>query len=124
MAEQRITTYREFWPIYVTQHSRPTTRLLHFIGTSGALALIAAAAALPQHWLLLAALFSGYLFAWIGHFIVEKNRPATFTYPLFSLISDFHMYGMMWLGRMSALAARHKSESSERPPETVSPSRK
>lgn len=117
MAEQRITTYRQFWPFYVTQHSRTTTRLLHFIGTSGALALIALTAVLTQPWLLLAALFSGYLFAWIGHFFVEKNRPATFTYPLFSLIGDFHMYGLMWLGRMSAQAARHKSEASQPPPE-------
>ncbi len=122
MAEQRITTYREFWPFYVTQHGQPATRLLHFIGTSGALALIALAAALAQPWLLLAAPFNGYLFAWIGHFFVEKNRPATFTYPLFSLIGDFHMYGLMWLGRMSAEAARSKIEASERPPEAGSQS--
>ncbi len=109
MAEQRITGYREFWPVYVRQHGRPTTRLLHFIGTSGALALISMAAALPQPWFLLAAPFSGYFFAWTGHFLVEKNRPATFTYPFFSLIGDFHMYGLMWLGRMSAQAARHKN---------------
>jgi len=111
MAEQHITSYREFWPVYVAQHGRPTTRLLHFIGTLGALALIAMAAALPQLWLLLAAPFSGYLFAWAGHFFIEKNRPATFTYPLFSLAGDFHMYGLMWLGRMNAQAARHKSDS-------------
>ena len=109
MAEQRITSYREFWPVYVRQHGRPTTRLLHFIGTSGALALITMAAVLPQLWLLLAAPFSGYLFAWAGHFFIEKNRPATFTYPFFSLIGDFHMYGLMWLGRMNAQAARHKN---------------
>ncbi|MDA0228729.1 MAG: DUF962 domain-containing protein [Proteobacteria bacterium] len=113
MAKQRITTYREFWPVYVTQHSRATTRLLHFIGTSGGLALIGAAAALPEPWLFLAAPFSGYLFAWIGHFFVERNRPATFSYPLFSLIGDFHMYGLMWLGRMGTQAAQHNSEASE-----------
>ena len=111
MVEQRITSYREFWPIYIAQHGRPATRLLHFIGTSGARALITMAAVLPQLWLLLAAPFSGYLFAWVGHFFVEKNRPATFKYPLFSLIGDFHMYGLMWLGRMNAQAARHKSDA-------------
>ena len=111
MVEQRITSYREFWPIYIAQHGRPATRLLHFIGTSGALALITMAAVLPQLWLLLAAPFSGYFFAWVGHFFVEKNRPATFKYPLFSLIGDFHMYGLMWLGRMNAQAARHKSDA-------------
>ena len=114
MAEQRISTYRKFWPFYVTQHSRPATRRLHFVGTSGALALIALAAALPQPWLLLAAPFSGYLFAWIGHFFVEKNRPATFTYPIFSLIGDFHMYGLMQLGRMDRHAARCGENPAER----------
>ena len=117
MAEQRITTYREFWPFYVRQHSRPGTRLLHFIGTSGSLALIALAAVLPQPWLLLAAPFCGYFFAWIGHVFVEKNRPATFTYPLFSLMGDFQMYGMMWLGRMSDHAERQIREAPERHPE-------
>ena len=111
MVEQRITSYREFWPIYIAQHGRPATRLLHFIGTSGALALLTMAAVLPQLWLLLAAPFSGFFFAWVGHFFVEKNRPATFKYPLFSLIGDFHMYGLMWLGRMNAQAARHKSDA-------------
>ena len=111
MVEQRIKSYREFWPIYIAQHGRPATRLLHFIGTSGALALITMAAVLPQLWLLLAAPFSGYFFAWVGHFFVEKNRPATFKYPLFSLIGDFHMYGLMWLGRMNTQAMRHKSDA-------------
>ena len=111
MVEQRITSYREFWPTYISQHGRPATRLLHFIGTSGAIALITMAAVLPQLWLLLAAPFSGYFFAWVGHFFVEKNRPATFKYPLFSLIGDFHMYGLIWLGRMNDQAVRHKSDA-------------
>ena len=113
MAEQRITTYRAFWPFYVMQHSRPGTRLLHFAGTSGSLALIALAAALPLPWLLLAALVCGYFFAWIGHVFVEKNRPATLTYPVYSLIGDFQMYGMMWLGRMSDHAERQIREAPE-----------
>ena len=117
MAEQRITTYRKFWPFYVKQHSQPGTRLLHFIGTSGSLVLFTLAAALSQPWLLFAALFCGYFFAWIGHFFVERNRPATLSYPFFSLIGDFHMYGMMWLGRMDGLAANHNRGAPERPPE-------
>jgi hypothetical protein len=106
MAEQRIRNYRAFWPFYVRQHRRPATRRLHFIGTSGALALVALAAALPQPWLYPAALVCGYFFAWTGHVFVEKNRPATFTYPLFSLIGDFHMYALMWLARMDNETAR------------------
>ncbi len=123
MADQRITTYREFWPVYVRQHSRPGTRLLHFVGTSAALALIAVAAALPQPWFLLAVPLCGYFFAWIGHLFVEKNRPATFDYPVFSLIGDFHMYGMMWLGRMDSCAERRIREAPERPPEAGGQSR-
>ena len=111
MAEQRIRSYRAFWPFYVLQHSRPGTRQLHFIGTSGALALIALAAALPQPWLLLAAFFCGYFFAWVGHFFIENNRPATFTYPLFSLLGDFHMYWLMWLGRMDEQVAHQAREA-------------
>ncbi len=102
MAEQRITRYRDFWSFYISQHSRAGTRHLHFVGTSGAIVLIVLAAALPEPWLLLCAAICGYFFAWAGHFFVEKNRPATFTYPVFSLIGDFHMYGLMCLGRMGA----------------------
>lgn len=116
MSEQRITTYRAFWPFYVMQHRTPGTRRLHFAGTSGALALIALAAALPQPWLLLAAPVCGYFFAWAGHFLVEKNRPATFTYPVFSLIGDFHMYALMWLARMDSEVARYEMAHSETAP--------
>ena len=106
MSEQRITTYRAFWPFYVMQHRKVGTRRLHFIATSAALGLIALATLLPQPWLLLAAPVCGYFFAWMGHFVVEKNRPATFAYPIFSLIGDFHMYALMWLARMDIEVAR------------------
>ncbi len=102
MAKQRITRYRDFWPFYVSQHSRAGTRRLHFIGTSGAIVLVVLVAALSETWLLVGAPVCGYFFAWVGHFFIERNRPATFTYPVFSLIGDFHMYGLMWLGQMDA----------------------
>jgi len=104
MAKQRITRYSDFWPFYVSQHSQIGTRHLHFIGTSGAIAFIVLAVVLPELWLLLGTPVCGYLFAWAGHFFVEKNRPATFRYPIFSVLGDFHMYGLMWLGRMDAAA--------------------
>ena len=111
---ERIRVYRAFWPYYVAEHSRAGTRRMHFVGTTGAVALVIAAAALGEPWLLVAALVCGYFFAWLSHLLIERNRPATFTYPLFSLAGDFHMWALMWQGRMDAeierLAAAGESE--------------
>src|SRR6185295_4389538 len=95
----RYRSYEEFWPFYVSQHLNPTCRALHFTGTTlVGLALVLSAVDSPR-WLVLAPVF-GYVFAWVGHYIFEKNRPATFTYPLWSLRGDFRMYRLMLLGRM------------------------
>ena len=96
----RLTSFEEFWPFYVSQHSRASTRALHFAGTTMALASLAAAALVEPSWALGAPLVS-YGPAWIGHFFFEKNRPATFTYPLWSLRGDLRMYRLMWAGRMA-----------------------
>ncbi|EQA47182.1 PF06127 family protein [Leptospira broomii serovar Hurstbridge str. 5399] len=90
--ETNYTTLGEFWPFYLREHSNKLNRILHFIGTSIALGWIISAVAFLNPWYLLGALFSGYLFAWIGHFFVEKNRPATFTYPIKSFLSDWRMF--------------------------------
>jgi hypothetical protein len=105
--------YREFWPFYVSQHLQPVTRLLHFLGTSAALLCIVAAVATHIWWLLLLAPIVAYGLAWVAHFFVERNKPATFTYPLWSLVGDFHMYGLMWLGRMDAEV--RKQNAGEKP---------
>jgi hypothetical protein len=97
---QRIATFREFWPYYVREHSRPLTRGLHYVGTGGLLALAATALATRRPALLALLPVVGYGFAWAAHFFVEKNRPATFTYPLWSLGADFVMFGKMLRGRM------------------------
>jgi hypothetical protein len=102
-------SYREFWPFYVSQHRQPATRALHFLGTSAAILCIVVAAASQVWWLLLAAPIAAYGLAWVGHFFVERNKPATFTYPLWSLVGDFHMYGLMWLGRMDAEINKQKA---------------
>jgi hypothetical protein len=78
------------------------------VGTTLVLVSVAAAFAVSPAWLLAAPL-AGYGFAWIGHFCFEKNRPATFTYPAWSLRGDFRMYRLMWLGRMEPELARARA---------------
>lgn len=101
-----MRNYGEFWPFYVSQHLRLGTRALHFAGTSAAILCLIGAILSGAWWLLLLCPVAGYGPAWIAHLFVERNRPATFTYPIWSLIGDFHMYGLMWLGRMDAEIAR------------------
>jgi hypothetical protein len=88
-----IESFRAFWPFYLGQHRRRGTRLLHYVGTSAALLLVAAAPLVHRPKLALIALLAGYAPAWIAHFFIEKNRPATFRYPLWSLLADFKMLG-------------------------------
>ena len=87
---------------------------MHFVGTTGSVALVVVAGVLGEPLLLIAALVCGYFFAWLSHLLIERNRPATFTYPLFSLAGDFHMWALMWQGRMDAeverLSASAKSD--------------
>ena len=112
--ETRYQSFEEFWPFYVGEHSKPATRALHFVGTNLGLINLAAAIVLLQPWFLLSGLVSGYAFAWVGHFFIEKNRPATFTYPAWSFRGDFRMLGLMWRGKMTAEVERLAKRSSDR----------
>lgn len=106
MSQQEIKSFEEFWPYYVEEHSQPATRALHFAGTATALACVAALAAQGKWKWLPLALAPGYAAAWVGHFLVEKNRPATFKYPLWSFMADQKMFGLMLTGRMDQEIAR------------------
>ena len=106
MTDRKFNSFSEFWPHYVTEHSQPLTRLLHLIGTSVGIASAVYFIASGRWWLFPLGLIPGYGAAWIGHFFVEKNRPATFQYPLWSFMGDYKMIGMMLSGRMDAEVAR------------------
>lgn len=95
-----IQSYQEFWPYYVGEHQNRLCRALHYVGTTGAILNLASFLATLNPWFLLSGTVCGYAFAWVGHFFVEHNRPATFTYPGWSLISDFRMYFLALTGRM------------------------
>lgn len=98
--EQRYTSFAEFYPYYLQEHSNSTCRKLHFAGTTLVLMIIAYVIATGTLSLLLALPLVGYGFAWVGHFFFEHNKPATFRYPRWSLMGDFVMFKDMLTGRV------------------------
>jgi len=109
----RIKSFAEFWPYYVSEHRRPGTRALHFIGSSAALVCWAAAPLTGRWWLVAAGLGIGYACAWASHFGIEHNKPATFRYPLWSFAADWRMWALTLRGQMGAEVKRvaHTSSS-------------
>ena len=96
----RIESFVAFWPYYVGEHRSPINRGLHYFGTLSALGVLGYAVAVGPLWLLLLVGVAGYGCAWLGHFVVERNRPASFSYPLWSLFGDFKMLSYALTGRM------------------------
>jgi len=96
----RITSYAEFWPYYLREHAKPETRLWHIVGIGAASILLVAALAAFSFELFFAALIVGYGPAWFAHLMLERNRPATFRYPFWSLVSDFRMTGFWLSGQL------------------------
>jgi hypothetical protein len=101
-----MQSFAEFWPFYVREHRLSRTRRLHFIGTTLALGVLVVAIAIRQWWLIAVVPICGYALAWYSHLVVEKNRPATFKYPLWSLAGDLKMWALMASGRMGAEVER------------------
>jgi hypothetical protein len=107
----RFQTYAEFWPFYLGEHAKPSTRAVHYVGTIGSALMLVVALATRDWWLLLAVPFFGYGPAWFSHYFIEKNRPATFQAPVWSLISDYRMCGLFLTGRLGHELMRHQIRS-------------
>lgn len=100
MASRRFASFAAFYPFYLSEHANRVSRRLHFTGTSLVLGCLLAAVVTRDAWWLLGAPPCGYGFAWVGHFFFERNRPATFTHPVYSFIGDWVMYRDILIGRI------------------------
>lgn len=101
MDGQHFGNLDEFYPYYLSQHANRLCRRMHFIGSSSALASVVQFADSGNPWWLLFAPVSGYCCAWIGHYLFEKNKPATFGHPFLSFVSDWKMYWQMLTGKLT-----------------------
>ncbi|WP_079509049.1 DUF962 domain-containing protein [Mesobacillus jeotgali] len=100
--------FEEFWPFYLSQHSKRSTRQWHFVGTSFVFIFVLAALFTMKLWLILFAPITAYAFAWFSHFFIEGNKPATFGHPVWSLRADFRMYRLILFGKLDEELHKHK----------------
>ena len=101
--EKRYTKFKDFYPYYLSEHSHKTTKLLHFIGTSISLYFLFNFFRTFDFVYIILSLLSGYGFAWVSHFFIEKNKPATFKYPFYSFIGDHLMFIEIIMGKHKIL---------------------
>lgn len=113
MGESQFKTFEDFWPYYLGEHASRTNRTLHMIGTTAAAVTLGVAAAKRDARLLALVPLLGYAPAWIGHYVIEKNRPATFKHPLWSLRGDARMTGLMLAGKLEDELARLSLEDED-----------
>ncbi len=99
--EKKYKSFKAFYPYYLKEHADYKNRQLHFIGTLLLISFLIAGI-ITGKWILFALIpLTGYGFAWVGHFFIEKNRPATFTYPFYSLAGDFVMFWDILTGQIN-----------------------
>lgn len=96
----QFKNYEEFWPFYLSQHSKASTRTWHFVGTSFVYVFLLLFLFTFNYWFIVAAPVTAYAFAWFSHFFIEGNKPATFGHPIWSLRADFRMYRLILLGKL------------------------
>ena len=99
-ASHQFESFAQFYPFYLSEHANLTCRRLHFAGSLCVLAILAAALATGRPMWLLAMPVAGYGFAWIGHFVFEKNKPASFRHPLYSFMGDWVMFFQLLTGKI------------------------
>lgn len=99
-AAKSYTRFKQFYPYYLKEHRNKTCRRLHFVGSSLVLLVIGLTLFTAQYALLWLLPIIGYGFAWVGHFFFEKNKPATFKYPFYSLLGDWVMFKDMLTGKI------------------------
>ncbi len=97
---KQYSSFSEFYPFYLSEHSDINCRRMHFAGSAVVLVVLVAAVVLQRWWWLLLLPVIGYGFAWVGHFVFEKNRPATFQYPMYSFMGDWVMFKDMITGKI------------------------
>jgi hypothetical protein len=114
MADREIESFEQFWDFYVAEHKQAATRAFHFVGTTAAVGCAALGLLTRRRWLLLLAPVLGYGPAWFSHFVIEKNRPASFSYPLWSFQADFVMWSKIVRGQMQAEVDRVVREEAAR----------
>ena len=107
METDGFDSFNEFWPFYLSEHRNPVARLLHVIGTAIAMVFAVMLMLSGNLWFLLAAAVAGYSPAWVAHFFIERNRPATFRYPVWSLLGDFRMFMLFCTGQLERELRRH-----------------
>lgn len=121
MTTQRFESFEQFWPYYLGEHRSPVSRSLHYAGTIVSSVVVLFGVIKGIFWLVPLAIAAGYGLAWVGHFMVEGNKPATFSHPLWSLAADYKMLWLAFQGKMDAEMVRYYGSANPPPDAPLRP---